>query len=124
MRETQWRYKLVLLFREQNPGGFIWAHDAHFKTGFPDLTSVNNGVVKWIELKRIRNVKQNPQAKLSPTQVETLKKLSIASRGRCYVVGRCDETGDIRIESVGLPNGGFIVPGNEFHRVNWWNCLP
>ncbi len=124
MRETQWRYKLVTLFREQNPTGFIWAHDAHFKTGFPDLTTAHCGVTKWIELKRIRNVQQNPMDKLSPTQVETLKKLNAASRGRCYVVGRCDLTGDVRIESVEIPNGGYVKPGGEFHRVNWWNCLP
>ena len=51
MKESAWRYKLVQKFKEHNPHGFIWAHDAHFKTGFPDLTTIVQGTTKLIELK-------------------------------------------------------------------------
>lgn len=37
MKEVQWRSKLVSKFRLKRPSDFIWAMDAKFKAGFPDL---------------------------------------------------------------------------------------
>lgn len=38
--ESKWRSKLIKRFQARFPKGFIWAHDAHFRHGFPDLTMI------------------------------------------------------------------------------------
>ncbi len=122
MRETQWRYKLVCLFREQNPNGFIWAHDAHFKTGFPDLTTIVQGTVKWIELKRIRNVRCDPLKELKPTQRETLNKMVVASKGRGFVLARADDSKEVCCVNL-LTGATTTWPGEIFQRENWWDLI-
>lgn len=119
MKESAWRYKLVQKFKEQNPYGFIWAHDAHFKTGFPDLTTIVDGTTKWIELKRIRNIRCDPLKELKPTQRETLNKMDVANRGRCFVLARADDTGEICCVNT-LTELATTWPGEVFHRENWW----
>jgi len=54
MKEVQWRSKLIQLFRKANPDSFIWAMDAKFKAGFPDLYLVHNGKSFHYELKVAR----------------------------------------------------------------------
>ncbi len=120
MKESAWRYKLALKFRAHNPHGFIWAHDAHFKTGFPDLTTIVQGVTKWIELKRIPNIKYDPLKKLKPTQLETLNKMTIATKGRCFVLARADDSGDICCVNL-LTMTTTKWPGKIFHQENWWD---
>lgn len=51
MKETAWRTKLIKQFRSRNEKGFIWAHDAKFKAGFPDLYTVVTGIGCHYELK-------------------------------------------------------------------------
>lgn len=122
MKESAWRYKLVQKFKEHNPHGFIWAHDAHFKTGFPDLTTIVQGTTKWIELKRIRNIGCDPLKQLKPTQRETLNKMVVASKGRCFVLARADDSGNVCCVNL-LTMANIKWPGEFFHRENWWDLV-
>ena len=56
MKESDWRYKLVTLYRKQHPDNFIWAMDAKFKAGFPDLYIIEAGLGKHFELKVFSSV--------------------------------------------------------------------
>lgn len=51
MKESQWRSKLIRLRKQSNPADFIWAMDAKFKAGFPDLYLLVKGIPVHIELK-------------------------------------------------------------------------
>lgn len=55
MKESQWRSQLIEMIRSKHkdPSDFIWAMDAKFKAGFPDLYLVLSGVdiPKHYELK-------------------------------------------------------------------------
>ena len=51
MKESQWRSKLVADFRKRKQKGFIWAHDAKFKAGYPDLQTIVKGLECHYELK-------------------------------------------------------------------------
>ena len=61
MKERDFRSKLMLEFNKvKAPGRFIWAHDSHFKAGFPDLYWVIGGKSRHAELKLVKD-KQLPQ---------------------------------------------------------------
>jgi hypothetical protein len=82
--ESKWRASLVKKFKERVPAGFIWAHDAHFRHGFPDLTMIfPGGRVVHAELK-IQRLPNPPLQGLEPRQKITL--LQIAKAGGTALV--------------------------------------
>ena len=51
MKESNFRTKLCKEFRKNFPDSFIWANDAHFKSGMPDLMSITRTDTRFFELK-------------------------------------------------------------------------
>ena len=76
--ESRWRSSLVKLFQRMVPKGFIWAHDAHFRHGFPDLTMIfPEGRVVHAELK-IQRHPYHPLDGLEPRQKLVLQQIAKA----------------------------------------------
>ena len=83
--ESKWRTEILQHFRKTVPWGFIWAHDAHFRHGFPDLTMIYHpGKVIHAELKVRRQEQAHLLQGLEPRQEITLKQIS-DSGGRALV---------------------------------------
>lgn len=79
MKESQWRTKLIQMWRKRTDKGFIWAHDAKFKSGFPDLYTIANGLACHYELKvRDREPKTYAEAiaTVEPIQLATLREIA------------------------------------------------
>ena len=88
MKESAWRSKLVKLFNITHSEGFIWAMDAKFKAGFPDLYVLINGTMGGhslpfhYELKVVDNFREaslDVMDYLEPVQISVCK--SIAKAG-------------------------------------------
>lgn len=85
MKETEWRSKLVQEFKRSNPHSFIWAMDAKFKAGFPDLYLIDRdtGIGRHIELKVFSsacNISLGTLRKFfEPIQISVMKSINIAS---------------------------------------------
>lgn len=57
MKEVQWRSKLVSSFKLNRPNDFIWAMDAKFKAGFPDLYVIGGSACSYhYELKVTKKI--------------------------------------------------------------------
>lgn len=81
MKESQWRTKLIAMRRKTNPNDFIWAMDAKFKAGFPDLYLLSNGVPYHLELKINRFLE--PNYGLAPLQEQILRQL-VRAGAACF----------------------------------------
>ena len=78
-RENVWRSAILKHFRTECPAGFIWAHDAHFRHGFPDLTII---LPPWgreihVELKVCDTGEEHLKG-VSPRQIVTLQNIARA----------------------------------------------
>lgn len=87
MKETEWRSKLVKQFKEHKPNSFIWAMDAKFKSGFPDLylihdTSKGFMSSRHFELKVFCSVNGTSIGTLkkffAPIQISIMKSINMA----------------------------------------------
>lgn len=79
--ETSWRTKLIREFKKAHPDGFIWAMDAKFKAGFPDLLVILNGKSFYFELKVIhhytngRYIPEQIKKLCQPVQISVLRSM-------------------------------------------------
>lgn len=84
MKESDWRAKLVSLYKQTRPEGFIWAMDAKFKAGFPDLYVIDreNGLGRHFELKVFSSVNGTSLGTLkkffAPIQISVMKSINLA----------------------------------------------
>ena len=84
MKETEWRSKLVRQFKEHKPESFIWAMDAKFKAGFPDLYLIDRETSqgRHIELKVFSDTEGTSLGELrkffDPIQISIMKSINIA----------------------------------------------
>lgn len=96
MKETQWRSKLVSQFKLFNANDFIWAMDAKFKAGFPDLYLIVRGKSIHYELKMTNKVhfgSKDLEKLFDPIQISVMRsigKAGIAARGLVHEnAGNC-----------------------------------
>jgi len=83
MKETEWRSKLVRLFKLYHPNDFIWAMDAKFKAGFPDLYIIFNKNPYHIELKVVDKFPINKSTEdllqlFAPLQLSVMRSINKA----------------------------------------------
>jgi hypothetical protein len=92
MKESQWRAKLVKDFKQHfdETEGFIWAMDAKFKAGFPDLLLIIIGQTIHYELKIARTwVLGTTKRYFEPIQLSVMNSINKAhgeARGLLYSI--------------------------------------
>lgn len=114
MKESQWRSKLIALRRKTNPNDFIWAMDAKFKAGFPDLYILNNGIPIHIELKIGKFYTANWG--LAPIQLKTLRDLRKA-KAQSFCLN-LEYNGHVGITEIGInfDSARLCLDGNFFNK--------
>lgn len=78
MKETHWRSKLIKLFKETHPNEFIWAMDAKFKAGFPDLLVIVDGRTIHYELKAVSFCSFDNLGFFKPIQLSIIRAINRA----------------------------------------------
>jgi len=94
MKESQWRTKLVNDFKKyQIRDSFIWAMDAKFKAGFPDLLVIIMGKTIHYELKVIRaHTNKSCFELFDPIQRSVMSSINRAGGdARGLILNECDD---------------------------------
>lgn len=123
MKETQWRSKLVATYKRTQPSSFIWAMDAKFKAGFPDLYIIDQegGRGKHFELKVCTQTNGISMARLrnyfDPIQISVMRSIQKAGGSAIGMVLNL-ATKNVYLFDP-LLDIMFILNPVDFH--HWWS---
>lgn len=103
MMERDFRRRLIQEFEaEHREGSFIWAHDVHFKAGFPDIYWILGGRSYHAELKVCRAFKMpaNPWDLCTKIQVHVAERLWRAGAEVHLIVAHAPPRGERKVYFV------------------------
>lgn len=130
MKESEFRSKLLSVFNSaHNPGAFIWAHDAHFRSGFPDLYWVFPGSpyphhAELKVVKRNETLPADPMTLCTKIQRYIMGKMAKTSAKVYLIVLHEQKSGSRNVILLPLHSGEASSTQNYDAFMRWWATLP